>query len=162
MRAAPASAAALGASVQPARGHPEPADPMSSRTAPFLLAGVLALSGCGDSTGSTPAADVEVVFVNRTVYVGAFPAFVFTVENRGRSAVESVRFDVDAIRAGTTVATTVATVDDLGPGEQAESTPAVLAELDSHADYQCYRYRVRAYDADADLVSDKSSGQVCP
>lgn len=150
-----------GAPVQPAGGHSNLPHPMRFRTA-LLLAGTLALSGCGDSTGSASAAEIEVVFVNRTLFVGAFPAFVFTVENRGRAAVESVRFDLDAIRGGTTVTTTVATVDDLGPGEQAESTPAVLAELDSHADYECYRYRVRAYDADADLLSDESSGQVCP
>ncbi|HEY0020824.1 MAG TPA: hypothetical protein VGC13_31275 [Longimicrobium sp.] len=112
-------------------------------------------------TGSGSVADVEVVFVNRTLYVDAYPAFVFTVENRGRVAVESVRIDVDAIRGGSTVASTVTTVNDLAPGEQAESEPAVLAQLDSHTDYQCYRYRVRAYDERGETLSDTSSGQVC-
>lgn len=135
---------------------------MSFRTALiFLLASSLALLGCSDSTGSTPAADVEVVFVNRAVYAGAYPAFVFTVENRGRASVEAVRIDLDVIRSGTTIASSVATVTDLGPGEQAESEPAVLPELDSHEDYHCYRYRVRAYDATADLMSDESSTEVC-
>jgi hypothetical protein len=120
------------------------------------------VAGCSDTTGSGSAAEVEVVFVNRTLYVDAYPAFVFTVENRGRVVVESVRIDVDAIRGGTTVASTVTTVNDLAPGEQSESEPAVLAQLDSHSDYQCYRYRVRAYDDRGETLSDTTSGEVCP
>lgn len=131
------------------------------RTLSLLLVAALPLTGCSDMTGSGSVADVEVVFVNRTLYVDAYPAFVFTVENRGRVAVESVRIDVDAIRGGSTVASTVTTVNDLAPGEQAESEPAVLAQLDSHTDYQCYRYRVRAYDERGETLSDTSSGQVC-
>ena len=132
------------------------------RTLLLLLVAALPLTGCGDTTGSGSSAEVEVVFVNRTLYVDAYPAFVFTVENRGRVALESVRIDVDATRGGSTVASTVTTVNDLAPGEQAESEPAVLAQLDSHSAYQCYRYRVRAYDDRGDTLSDTSSGEVCP
>jgi hypothetical protein len=132
------------------------------RTLSLLLIAASPLAGCSDTTGSGSAAEVEVVFVNRTLYVDAYPAFVFTVENRGRVVVESVRIDVDAIRGGTTVASTVTTVNDLAPGEQSESEPAVLAQLDSHSDYQCYRYRVRAYDDRGETLSDTTSGEVCP
>jgi hypothetical protein len=132
------------------------------RTVPLLLFAAFLLAGCSDTTGSGSSAEVEVVFINRTLYVDAYPAFVFTVENRGRVAVESVRIDVDAIRGGSTLASTVTTVNELAPGEQAESEPAVLAQLDSHSAYQCYRYRVRAYDDRGDTLSDTSSGEVCP
>lgn len=131
------------------------------RTLCLLLVAALPISGCSDTTGSNSSGEVEVIFVNRTLYVDAYPAFVFTVENRGQVALESVRIDVDATRGGSTVASTVATVNDLAPGEQAESEPAVLAQLDSHSDYQCYRYRVRGYDDRGETLSDTSSREVC-
>jgi hypothetical protein len=135
---------------------------MRFRTLSLLLVAALPFAGCSDTTGSGSSAEVEVVFVNRTLYVDAYPAFVFTVENRGRVSLESVRIDVDATRGGSTVASTVTTVNDLAPGEQAESEPAVLAQLDLHSDYQCYRYRVRAYDDRGETLSDTSFGEVCP
>lgn len=135
---------------------------MSIRTHSVLLVAALVFAGCDDTTGSGPSADVEVVFVNRTLYADGFPAMVFTVENRGRVAIELVRIDVDAIRAaGPSVSTTTQVVD-LAPGEQAESEPAVFSQLDSHSDYRCYRYRVRAIDSDADVLSDETSDEVCP
>jgi hypothetical protein len=38
----------------------------------------------------------------------------------------------------------------------------VLATLDSHADYDCYRYRVRTFDQGGQTTSDQRSAEVCP
>ena len=123
----------------------------------------LALAACGDSTGSGgSAAEVEVVSVERTVYPGGTPAFVFTVENRGAGTAEHVTVDVDAIRSGTTVGHAVTDAADLAPGERAITEPALLTQLSSHSDYRCYRYRVRVYDSRANLQADDTSGEVCP
>src|SRR4051794_21654653 len=110
----------------------------------FLLA--LLSASCSESTGSVSRPQVEVTAVTHVIYAERFPAFTFTVENRGGGVAENVAIDVDALRSGTIVAQSVTTVSGLGPGESAVSDPAVLATLDSHADYDCYRYRVRTYD----------------
>jgi hypothetical protein len=134
--------------------------PMALRIA-YLLLAPLVLSGCGDAAGPGRAADIEVVSATRVLYAAGFPAIVFVVANRGTVGVEAVNLEVDARRDGSTVASAATQVSDLSPGEQAESPPAVFAALDSHADYECYRYRVRAYDDRGQAMSDDSSEEVC-
>lgn len=119
-------------------------------------------ASCSESTGSASKPQVEVTAVTRVIYAEHFPAFTFTLANRGSVAAENVAIDVDALRSGTIVAQSVTTVSGLAPGESAVSDPAVLATLDSHADYNCYRYRVRTYDQGGQTTSDRRSAEVCP
>lgn len=135
---------------------------MPLRIACLLLLALPVLSGCGDAAGPGSTADIEVVSATRVLYAAGFPAIVFVVENRGAVGVEAVNLEVDARRDGLTVASAATQVSDLSPGEQAESPPAVFAALDSHADYECYRYRVRSYDDRGQEMSDDSSEEVCP
>lgn len=129
---------------------------------PLLLsmAGLIAC-GCGDTTAPRGSAEIVVLSSTRVLYADGFPAIVFTVENRGAVGIEAVNIDVDAIREDRTVASAVTQISDLTPGEQAESDPAVFATLDTHADYECYRYRVRSYDDRGQVLSDDTSGKVC-
>jgi uncharacterized protein (TIGR02588 family) len=135
---------------------------MPLRIACLLLLALPVLSGCGDAAGPGRTADIEVVSATRVLYADGFPAIIFVVENRGAVGVEAVNLEVDARRDGSTVASAATQVSDLSPGEEAESPPAVFATLDSHADYECYRYRVRSYDDRGQELSDDSSGEVCP
>lgn len=135
---------------------------MALRTRHLPILAILALYGCGDAAGSSSgSADIEVVSSARVLYAGGFPAIVFVVRNRGTVGVEAVNLEVDARRGGGTVASAATQVSDLSPGEEAESAPAVFATLDSHGDYECYRYRVRSYDDRGQELSDESSGEVC-
>jgi hypothetical protein len=129
---------------------------------PLLFALVLLSASCSESTGSASKPQVEVTAVTRVIYAERFPALTFTLANRGVVAADNVAIDVDALRSGTIVAQSVTTVSGLGPGESAVSDPAVLATLDSHADYDCYRYRVRTYDQGGQTTSDRRSAEVCP
>ncbi|WP_420128138.1 hypothetical protein [Longimicrobium sp.] len=120
------------------------------------------VSGCGDAADPGRTADIEVVSATRVLYADGFPAIVFVVENRGTVGVEAVNLEVDARRDGSTVASAATQVSDLSPGEQAESPPAVFATLNSHAAYECHRYRARSYDDRGQELSDDSSEEVCP
>lgn len=126
----------------------------------LLLLAPLMLAGCGDTAGPGGSADIQVVSSTRVLYADGIPAIVFVVRNRGSVGVEAVNFEVDAIRGGQTVASAAAQVSDLSPGEEAESAPAVFASLDSHSDYECYRYRARSYGNRGQVLSD-SSREVC-
>jgi hypothetical protein len=119
-------------------------------------------ASCSQSTGSASKPQVEVTAVARVIYAERFPALTFTVENRAGVVAANVAIGVDALRSGTVVAQSVTTVSDLAPGESAVSDPAVLATLDSHADYDCYRYRVRTFDQGGQTTSDRRSAEVCP
>lgn len=134
---------------------------MSPRIRSLPLLALLTLYGCGDTAGPRDSADIEVVSATRVLYADGFPAIVFVVRNRGTIGVEAVNLEVDARRGGGTVASAATQVSDLSPGEEAEAAPAVFATLDSHADYECYRYRVRSYDDRGQELSDDSSGEVC-
>jgi hypothetical protein len=127
-----------------------------------LLLLTVALASCSDSTSSASKPQVEVTAVTRVIYAERFPAFTFTVENRGGAIASSVVIDLDVLRSSTVVGQTVTTVSGLAPGESAVSDPAVLAGLDSHADYGCYRYRVRTYDEGGQATADRRSAEVCP
>lgn len=130
------------------------------RSAPLLL--LLSLvAACGGSTGPAASPEVEVTAVTPVLYADGFPALIFTLAHRGGPAAETVRIDVDARRAGTVVDQAVAAATDLEPGESLVTDPAVFASLDSHADYDCYRYRVRTYEAGGETTSDQRSGEVC-
>lgn len=118
------------------------------------------LYGCGDAAAPGISADIEVVSSQRVLYADGFPAIVFVVRNRGTIGVEAVNLELDARRDGRTVASAATQVSDLSPGEEAESAPAVFVTLNSHADYECYRYRMRSYDDRGQELSD-SSGEVC-
>lgn len=135
---------------------------MPLRIACLLLLALPVLSGCGDAAGPVRTAHIEVVSATRVLHAAGVPAIVFVVANRGTVGVEAVNLEVDARHGGSTVATAATQVSDLSPGEQAETPPAVFATLDSHADFECYRYRARSYDDRGRELSDDSSEEVCP
>ncbi|HEY0015508.1 MAG TPA: hypothetical protein VGC13_04290 [Longimicrobium sp.] len=130
------------------------------RTAALIIA-ASALAGCGDAADPGRSAEIIVLSVDPVLYADGSPALVFLVENRSGVTVESVAIEVDARRDGRTVAHAVTQLSDVSPGEQVESDPAVFATLDSHADYECYRYRVRGYDGRARVLWDQSSDEAC-
>jgi hypothetical protein len=117
----------------------------------------MAVSSCGDAADPGRSAEIVVLSADLVLYADG----VFLVENRGSVAVESVAIEVDPRRDGRTVARAVTQLSDVSHGEQAESDPATFATLGSHADYECYRYRVRAYDNRARVLWDASSAEVC-
>lgn len=126
----------------------------------LLLSLAIAVASCGDSTGSsTPRVEVTAV---TPVNIGTgFPALTFTLVNRGGATAVNVAVDVDALRSGTVVEQAVTSLSDLEPAESAVSDPAVLAGLDSHADYDCYRYRVRAFGMGGETTFDRRFPEVC-
>lgn len=130
------------------------------RSLTIILLGA-GLAGCGDGTGPGGAADIAVLSADRVLYGDGFPAITFVVENRGPAALASVAIEVDALRGARTVAHAVTQLSDVSAGEQSQSEPAVFASLDSHADFECYRYRVRGYDDRARVLADLASGEVC-
>jgi uncharacterized protein (TIGR02588 family) len=133
---------------------------MTVGTRHLLVLALLSLFGCGDAAAPGASADIEVVSSQRVLYADGFPAIVFVVRNRGTIGVEAVNLELDARRGGRTVASAAAQVSGHSPGEEAESAPAVFATLNSHAEYECYRYRMGSYDDWGQDLSDLS-GEVC-
>jgi hypothetical protein len=126
----------------------------------LLLSLSIATASCSDSTGSsTPR--IEVTAVTPVTYGAGFPALTFTLANHGAVTAENVAVDVDALRSGVVVDQAVTTLGGLEPRESAVSDPAVLADLDSHADYDCYRYRVRTFGMGGETMFDRRFPEVC-
>lgn len=134
-----------------------------SRFRVLTLALPALLSACGgDSSGSKAAPRIEVAAVTPVTYADGFPAFTFTVANRGSATADNVQLDIQVLRGGAVVDQGVTLVQNIRPGQSVISDPAVLAKLSSHADYACYQYRLRVFDtADGTYSSDVQAPQVC-
>lgn len=126
----------------------------------LLLSLATVFASCSDSTGSS-APQIEVTAVTPVTYGAGFPALTFTLVNRGAVAAENVAVDVDALRSGVVIDQAVTTLGGLEPGESAVSDPAVLADLNAHADYDCYRYRVRTFGMGGETMFDRRFPEVC-
>lgn len=123
--------------------------------AAVLWAFVLAMAtGCDTGGGDDVAFDIDDVRVSvQQATVGGRPGFDVAVENRLDRAVSDVVVDLSYWRGSAHIGhTPVPFTTRLLPGECAEQTMPIMILnpnlIASHADYDCYRYEVRAADDD--------------